>query len=83
MNFLFEFLDIHITHLAQLPMINMTLKCHHINICNKITILFHHMTCFLARLIMIAPIYDHCNCGDEIYQPIDYYFEEGFSTLEL
>ncbi len=28
-------------------------------------------------------IYDHCNCGIDIYQPIDYYFKEGFSTLEL
>jgi hypothetical protein len=36
MNFSFEFLNIHITHLAQLPMIKMTLKWHHINICNKI-----------------------------------------------
>jgi hypothetical protein len=32
----FEFLDIHIIHLTQLPMLNMTLKWHHINICNRI-----------------------------------------------
>jgi hypothetical protein len=55
MNFSFEFLDIHITHLAQLPMINMTLKLHYIDICNKIAIVFGHPTCFLAHLTMITP----------------------------
>jgi hypothetical protein len=54
MNFSFEFLNIHITHLAQLPMINMTLKWHHISICNKIAICFGHLTSFLARLTMIT-----------------------------
>jgi hypothetical protein len=54
MNFSFEFLNIHITHLAQLPMINMTLKWHHINICNKIAIFFGRLTSFLAHLTMIT-----------------------------
>jgi hypothetical protein len=40
MIFSFEFLDIHVIHLAQLPMINMTLKWHHINICDKIAVFF-------------------------------------------
>ncbi len=38
MNFSFEFLNIHITHLTQIPLINMTLNWHHINICNKIVV---------------------------------------------
>jgi len=56
MIFSFEFLNIHITHLAQLPMINMTLKWHHINICNKIVVFCGHSTCFLVSLTMIAPL---------------------------
>lgn len=27
-------------------------------------------------------IYYHCNYENEIYQPIDVFFEKGFSTLE-
>jgi hypothetical protein len=57
MSFSFEFLNIHITHLAQLPMINMTLKWHHINICNKIANFFGCLTSFLAHLI--TPNYDN------------------------
>jgi hypothetical protein len=56
MNFSFEFLDIHIIHLAQLSMIKMTLKWHHKNICNKIAFFFCQPTCFLPRLIVITPI---------------------------
>ncbi len=55
MNFSFEFLDIHIIHLTQLPMLYMTLKWHNINICNKIVFFFNHPTCFLDHLTMIAP----------------------------
>ncbi len=36
--FYFEFLNIHISHLAQLPMITMGLKWHHKNIYNKIIV---------------------------------------------
>jgi hypothetical protein len=36
-------------------MINMTLKWHHINICNKIAAFFCYLMSFLARLIVIAP----------------------------
>jgi hypothetical protein len=36
-------------------MINMTLKWHDIDICNKICNFDHRSTWFLARLIMIAP----------------------------
>jgi hypothetical protein len=35
-NFYFEFLNTHISHLAQLPMITMTLKWHHKNILTKL-----------------------------------------------
>jgi hypothetical protein len=59
-------------------MINMKLKWHHINICNNIIVFFGCPMYFLACLTMIAPIYDRCNSRNEIYQPIDYYLEEGF-----
>jgi hypothetical protein len=36
MNFLFELFNIYINHLLQLPMNNIALKRHHINICNKV-----------------------------------------------
>ncbi len=36
MNLYFELLNIHINHLTQLLTINMALKWHHINICNKV-----------------------------------------------
>jgi hypothetical protein len=49
MNFSFGFLDIRITHLAQLPMIKITLKWHHINICNKIVNFFGCPKCFLVH----------------------------------
>jgi hypothetical protein len=39
LNFYFEFLNIHINHLAQHSMITMALKWHHKNISNKIIIL--------------------------------------------
>jgi hypothetical protein len=39
-NLYFEFPNIHISHLTQLPMITMALKWHHKNISNKITILY-------------------------------------------
>jgi len=57
-NFYFEFFNTHISHLAQLPMIIMTLKWHHKNISNKIKILKKNdnfLTWFLAPLIMITP----------------------------
>jgi len=58
--FLFWILQHYINHLAQHSMIKMTLKWHHKNISNKITILTKlcgHPTCFLACLIMIVPMY--------------------------
>jgi hypothetical protein len=58
MIFSLQFLDIHIIHLAQLPMINMTLKWHHINICNKIAIFLGHLMRFLAHLTTITPTND-------------------------
>jgi hypothetical protein len=36
-------------------MINVTLKWHHINICNKIINFFNHLMSFLGHLTMIAP----------------------------
>jgi hypothetical protein len=42
-------------------MINMTLKSHHQNISNKITIFISfsdHLMCFLARLIVTTPRYN-------------------------
>jgi len=56
MDFSFEFLNIHIIHLAQLPMINMTLKWLHINIYNKIVVFFGCPICFLACLIVMATL---------------------------
>ncbi len=44
MNFSFEFLDIHISHLAQLAMINITLKCKKKKICNKLNNFNHYWT---------------------------------------
>jgi hypothetical protein len=38
LNFYFEFFNIHISYLAKHSMINMTLKWHHKNISNKITV---------------------------------------------
>jgi hypothetical protein len=52
MNFLFEFLNIHINHLIQLPM---TLKWHRINMCNKFNSFGNCSTWFSTFLIMIAP----------------------------
>ncbi len=43
----------------KLPMINMTLKWHHINICNTIVNFFCCLTSFLAHLTMITPNYDN------------------------
>jgi hypothetical protein len=54
MNFSFELLYINIIHLAQLPILNMTLKKHHINICNNFYLFFNHQKCFLDHLIVIA-----------------------------
>jgi hypothetical protein len=48
MIFSLEFLDIHISLLAQLPMINMALKWHHINICNKIDVCFLSFNVFFG-----------------------------------
>jgi len=54
MNFLFEFFSIHINYLLQLPMNNMALKQHHINICNKANNFSIHATLFLVSLIVIT-----------------------------
>jgi hypothetical protein len=48
MNFKFEFLNIHVNHLTQLRMINVTLKCQEKNICKKIQNFHHYSTCFLT-----------------------------------
>jgi hypothetical protein len=37
-------------------MINMALKWHDIDICNKICNFDHHLTWFLVHLIVIAPL---------------------------
>ncbi len=44
MNFSFEFFDIHISHLTQLGMINITLKCQKKKIWSKLNNLNHYWT---------------------------------------
>jgi hypothetical protein len=54
---IFEFLNIHISHLAQLPMITMALKWHHKNISNKIIVLKE----FWWSSDMVFGLFD-CDC---------------------
>jgi hypothetical protein len=57
-NFNFEFLNIHISHLTQLPMITMALKWHHKNKSNKIIVLkefWSSPNTIFACLIVITP----------------------------
>jgi len=63
MSFSFEFLNIHIIHLAQVPMINMTLKWHHINICNKIAVFFQSPNVHFGSFDC-----DHTYMSLELYQ---------------
>jgi hypothetical protein len=44
MNFRFELLNNHISHLTQLEMINITLKCEIKNICKKNYNFHHYLT---------------------------------------
>jgi hypothetical protein len=55
MNFKFEFLNIHINHLTQLIMINITFKCQEKNICKKVHSFHHYLTWFLAPISIPAP----------------------------
>ncbi len=55
LNIYFKFLNIHINHLAQISLINITLKWHYINMFDKLDKFFGHLTWFLACLTMIAP----------------------------
>jgi hypothetical protein len=55
MNFKFEFLNIHISHLTQLGMINITLKCQEKNICKKVHSFHHYPTWFLVPISLLAP----------------------------
>jgi hypothetical protein len=57
MNFYFEFLDIYISHLAQLGMINITLKCQEKNICKKVHSFHHYLTWFLAPISILTPFH--------------------------
>jgi hypothetical protein len=38
MSLWYEFIDTYISHLTQRPMINMAIKWHHMNVCNKVVI---------------------------------------------
>jgi hypothetical protein len=44
MKFEFEFLNFHISHLTQLGMINITLKCQKKTICKKVHSFHHYPT---------------------------------------
>ncbi len=57
MSFYFEFLNTHISHLTQLPMINMALKWQHKTIFFKITILKE----FWQLFDMVFSLFD-CDC---------------------
>jgi hypothetical protein len=55
MNLKFEFFNIHNSHLAQLGMINITLKCQKENICKKFQSFHHYLTWFLVPITILAP----------------------------
>ncbi len=55
MNFSFEFFDIHISHLTQLGMINITLKCQKKKIWSKLNNLNHYWTWFWTFCSIFAP----------------------------
>jgi len=48
-------------------MINMTLKWHDIDICNKICNFDHRLTWFLAHLITIAPKDNNLMCSIQLF----------------
>jgi hypothetical protein len=52
--FEFEYLNIHISHLAQLEMIEITLKCQKKNIHTKFDSFGHYLTWFLAPKCVFA-----------------------------
>jgi hypothetical protein len=61
MNFEFEFLNIHISDLTQLGMINITLKCQEKKTYVKKFIVFTkcYLTWFLAPISILAPFFNH------------------------
>ncbi len=59
MSFLFEFLNIHISHLAQLIIIDIMLKCQNKNICKKVCGFHHYLTWFLDPLNIFASFHAH------------------------
>jgi hypothetical protein len=56
MNFKFEFVNFHINHLAQLGMINITLKCQEKNIYKKVHSFHHYSTWFWLLFLYLHPI---------------------------
>ncbi len=55
MNFEFEFFNFHISHLAQLGMINIILKYQENNMCQNVHNFHHYLTWFLAPISILAP----------------------------
>jgi len=56
MNLKFEFFKFHISHLTQLGMINITLKCQKYIYMLKIHSFHHYMTWFLTPIFVLHPI---------------------------
>jgi hypothetical protein len=50
------FLNTHFSHLAQLEMINIILKCENKNICKQVYNFCHYPTWFLHVLDVLAPM---------------------------
>jgi hypothetical protein len=54
MNFKFELFNIYISHLAQLEMIIITLKCQEKNKCKNVHSCHHYSTWFLVPIFVLA-----------------------------
>ncbi len=68
MNCEFELFNFHINHLAQLGMINITLKWQEKNICKNVHNFHHYLTWFLAPIFVFAPNWSYHRSKISFYQ---------------